>query len=308
MDLAARPFLVLALACSAPTYAAAPPKQDTVAVQLVALQVDETQTQSLRTLIDLELLRHGLAPAKSDAVDAFLKQQPDDTCISEYPTCLPALAKASGAGSALLFTVAPYGPHILITSKWMGGNGKLIYDIAHRDFQNEKSTRSNGGVKKAVVAALDEVLGADRSVANTPEVVPLPTPPVPSPPVSTARAPSDAVSPLRWVGVGVGVVGVASLVTAGVVALTSRSDQTRLREHTDTNSSVEPGSADNLSLARSLNQRSRVVTATLITGAVLTASGVALSILAPAHANAASVKLTAEVGPGRGDLLVRGTF
>lgn len=114
--------------------------------------------------------------------------------------------------------------------------------------------------------------------------------------------------PLRPIGLAVGGAGVLALGVSGYFALHAKGldNDSKANEACNAQNQCEPAA---LSLRHDAVNAANVASVLLVTGAVLTASGVVLWVLgAPEHEEAARLAVTPLVGPGFSVLSVQGQF
>lgn len=124
----------------------------------------------------------------------------------------------------------------------------------------------------------------------------------------TAAAPKQhrsALTTWEWVGVGTAGAGAAALLTSGVLALSTKKDRRTLYEGLDAEGRASR-SPESWVLLRSVQQRSKLVNATLIGGAGLLVAGSLMYWIAPRRE--ASVDASVTAGPSGGALQLQGRF
>ncbi len=153
--------------------------------------------------------------------------------------------------------------------------------------------------------------------SSTPPTAPAPpaapvqaaTPNLPSssPPAQESSRATDPGATNRWVGVGVGAVGIVGLGIGSAVGLVAQSKKSQ---------SNQPGGCDatdhctptGLDLRKDAGNAANVSTVFFVIGGLAVASGVVLVLTAPHAATATALTISPAPMPGGGGALVRGTF
>lgn len=290
-------MLVSLLAASA---SAAESKGTTLVVHpLVVLGADASEATVVDAVLKLEVARTSWDLVDHEPVRPFLAEQPDGSCADD-DACLARLANATKAYAALQVSLSQARPRLLVSAKLVRAGGPVLQTVRAREFK-----RSGRDLKTSLSEALREVLPDVLSDQESIDVEPLVTKTHPTPPdanVGPVPTKPPAVeengSPGRTVGLVVGGVGLASLGTSGVVAITALNDAAELEKLLDSEGRWVQEDAKPRDLVKSLHLRSDIVTWTLIGGAALTATGAAIYFLSPADSPASVTIAPGPTPPG----------
>ena len=274
---------------------------------------DASETQRLQEVFLAQTGKAGLHTADPACVAEVLSRLERHSCEADE-ACLADLGTQCHAQRVLWVNVVPNRAPTLfhlsgkiVRSDGLAGSNALEADVA-RSSNKAKGSRMGEAIYDFIsrMAAMDFAPPtfltsaaplADRPGGGAPALA------TSVEPVSVTL--SQPGHGMEVAGLVVGGVGVAALVTSGVVALLASSERSSLRNMLDAQGRRVP-TAEAQSLANSLNTKSAIATASLIGGGVLVAGGAAL-LLVGIHQDS-TVHIAFEPRQGGGWAALQGEF
>lgn len=272
---------------------------------LLVIGGEGDETNPYASLLDAALTKHGVHPVHPDKVHRFLAQPSTSRCQDD--ACLGNLARAASADRALLVSISPYTPRLIVSARLVTASGMEVASVAGRDY-----LKGGHPLAQVIREALDDFLGrfpfdapdpkvpvavkppqapaqtqpallaTQGSASSAPNVVATPVlapehapTGAPVPALTDAAAPVAPHTTLRLASYLTAGAGALALIGATTVSLASRSDRARLEQMLD-GSGNRPPSAEAQNLDQSLASRSRLTNLLLIGGGAALASGAAM--------------------------------
>lgn len=235
---------------------------------LVVVGAEEADRAAFEEAFDAVLAKLDVPLADGDRVRSCLQKTEARSCL-ESDACLGELARSTGASRALLVTVSPYSPKLVLTARLVSARGVLLRLFPSKEYS--KNTR------ETVVDSFQLAAQEFTSELDLSEVA-----------VGPVSAAPDAAlekgTPIP-VGrkVGYGAVGLAILLggTAGGIAIASRGDSGRLLTQLNADASLPEDNPSAINLHKSLQRRSRTVSVLMLASGASLAAGVTLLVLFP---------------------------
>ncbi len=272
--------------------------RELVAAHPLVIVGGEQADEALHTAFAAEVARLNVDLVDSEQVRAFLKTQRNESCVGD-DRCLAELARATRASRALLVTILPHAPRVIVSGKIVLPAGRVLKVLSGREYPRGKDHLESA--KQAMRKFLAELDPAQV------ELAPLESPKEPEPQLAVVAPPPSTVAPgapsLRtasYVALGV---GGAALLASAAVAVSAQSEVQQTQQMLGPNGGILAEKLDEgLERHRSLERKSAMATALLVaSGASAAAAGVLYYLSLPTSPALA-------LGPGGGAVAVRGTF
>lgn len=268
------------LALLLPTLASAR-SRETVALHPLVVVGGEPIEEDLQGVFAAEVAKLDLDLVGSEEIRKHLQESAQSSCIGN-DACLAGLAQKTHASRALLVTISPYSPSLILTGKVVTANGAVLRSLGGTQFSKTAGTTLLDSAQLAFREFL-EALEVDAL-----EIPPLaaPTPAATTPPQAPARpevelARGSEDQTLKMAAYSCWGIGAATAAGAGVIAWTLQSDRAQLSDQLDAHGNLLNRDPAAIALDRSLRGRSATATGLLITAGVALATGTALHLLAP---------------------------